>query len=123
MKKTTFTLALLGIAVLTGCQSSPSQSGEGSHQPVWVAKDLGLKQCEQAAGNDALNKTQQSLDQSQVQVLNAHCADDGMMRAQVCGAAQGKLGIYKIAAFQLEKAQSLGFKQVQENQYKQVACS
>ncbi|WP_034279250.1 hypothetical protein [Alkanindiges illinoisensis] len=123
MKKTTFTFALFGIALLTGCQSSPSQSGEGNHQPVWVAKDLGLKQCEQSASNNALNKTQQSLDQNQVQVLNAHCADDGMMRTQVCGAVQGKLGIYKIAAFQLEKAQSLGFKQVQENQYKQVACS
>ena len=123
MKKTIFTLALFGITVLTGCQSSPSQPSEGSHQPLWVAKDLGLKQCEQSAGNDALNKIQQILDQSQVQVLNAHCADDGMMRTQLCGAAQGKLGVYKIAAFQLDKANLLGFKQVQENQYKQVACS
>ncbi|XID75467.1 hypothetical protein ACF3NA_02695 [Alkanindiges sp. WGS2144] len=123
MKKTAFSLALFGTALLIGCQSSPSQPNEDSHQPLWVAKDLDLKQCEQASGNDALNKTQQSLDQSQIQVLGAHCVDDGMMRTQMCGASQGKLGIYKIAAFQLEKAQSLGFKQVQEDQYKPVACS
>lgn len=123
MKNTAFALSLLGTALLAGCQSSPSQLPEGSHQPIWVAKDLGLKQCEQVSSKEALKKTQSILDQNQVQVLGAHCADDGMMRTQVCGAAQGKLGIYKIASFQLETAQSLGFKQVKEDQYKSVNCS
>ncbi|RYY78729.1 MAG: hypothetical protein EOO69_09560 [Moraxellaceae bacterium] len=118
-----FGTAFLATALLSGCQSSPVQSEAGSHQPVWVSKDLGLKQCEQSSSKQALQQTQSILDQAQVQVLRAHCADDGMMRTQVCGAPQGKLGIYKIAAFQLDTAQSLGFQQVKEDQYKSVKCS
>lgn len=123
MQKLSFTLMMLASALFTGCESLPSTSSSDSHQPMWVAKDLGLKQCEQRSGQEALARMQQSLDQQQIQVLDAHCASDGMMRTQVCGAPQGKLGIYKISAFQLEKAQALGFKQVQDNQYQQVSCS
>lgn len=114
---------LLGAILLAGCQYAADPSNANSLQPVWVGQDLGLKQCGQTLGNDALRQRQQSLGQNQVQVFSAHCADDGMMRIQRCGASQGRLGIYKIAAFQLTKAQSLGFKQVQANQYQQVACS
>lgn len=128
MKNATFRLSILGTAclstiLLVGCQSFPSAMPEGSHQPVWVAKDLGLKQCEQTSAKAALKNTENLLSQKQVQVLSVHCADDGMMRTQVCGAAQGKMGIYKIAAFQLETAQSLGFKEVKDNQYQSVKCS
>jgi hypothetical protein len=42
---------------------------------------------------------------------------------QLCGSVQGTLGVFKIAASQLQKAQSLGFKAVQENQYQGIACS
>lgn len=128
MKSATFKPSILGTAclsalLLAGCQSAPSPMPEGSHQPVWVAKDLGLKQCEQTSAKTALKNTESVLSQKQVQVLAAHCADDGMMRVQVCGASQGKLGIYKIAAFQLKTAQSLGFKEVKDSQYQSLNCS
>ncbi len=116
-------IALLSTALLTGCQSSPSQQHDANHQSAWVAKDLSLKQCEQTSAKDALDKNGDLLRQKQVQVLDTHCADDGMMRIQVCGASQGKMGVYKIAAFQMEQAESLGFKQVKEDQYQQIDCS
>lgn len=128
MQKISFTLALLGVVLLSACQSpTPSvdlyNQSTSENQAAWVSKDLGLKQCEQASGQDALNRTQQILHQSNLSVLTAHCANDDIMRVQVCGAPQGTLGIYKIKQAHLTKAQSLGFKQVQATQYQQSPCS
>ncbi len=118
--------ASLSALLLSACSSSiqPSPMPQaGNQQSTWVAKDLGLKQCEQGSAQDALNSTQQILKQHQIKISSAHCADDGMMRVQVCGAPQGKLGLYKIKQAQLGKAQSLGFQQVQARQYQQVECA
>lgn len=128
MQKICFTLALLSVVSLSACQSSaPSvdlyNQSSSENQAVWISKDLGLRQCEQASGQDALDRTQQTLNQSNLSVLTAHCADDDIMRVQVCGAPQGTLGIYKIKQAHLAKAQSLGFKQVQARQYQQIPCS
>lgn len=123
MKKTVACGVLLSLLTLTACQVMPDSAANHQHQAAWVSQDLGLKQCEQASAKQALSTREQQLAQQQIQVLDAHCASDGMMRVQLCGSAQGTLGVFKIAASQLQKAQSLGFKAVQENQYQGIACS
>lgn len=121
-KKLTFGV-LLSLLALTACQSMPDSSTNGQYQAAWIAQDLGLKQCEPASAKQALSTREQQLAQQQIQVLDAHCASDGMMRVQLCGSAQGTQGVFKIAASQLQKAQSLGFQPVQEKQYPSIACS
>lgn len=114
---------LLSVLSVTGCQSMPDSANHTQHQAAWITQDLGLKQCEPASAKQALSTREQQLTQQQVQVLEAHCASDGMMRVQLCGSPQGTRGVFKIAASQLQKAQSLGFQAVTENQYQSIACS
>lgn len=119
---TTCLSALLLSACSPNMQPSPMPP-TSNQQSVWIAKDLGLKQCEQLSAQDSLDRMQQKLHRNQIKTLTAYCADDGMMRVQMCGAPQGKLGLYKIKQAQLAKAQSLGFQQVQARQYQQIKCS
>lgn len=119
---TVLTTILLS-ACSSSTQSTKAHQTDQSTQSIWVAKDLDLKQCEQLSAQDALDRTQQLLKQNHITVSTASCADDGMMRIQLCGSPQGKLGLYKIKQSQLGKAQSLGFKHVQSRQYQSIACS
>jgi len=65
------------------------QCGEGNVLPIDVmAKDLGS-----------------------IKIFNRSTRNDGMMRTQVCGAGTGQAHVFEIAAGDLEKAISNGFKQ------------
>src|SRR5690606_12658640 len=114
--------ALLLSACSPSMQPSPMPP-TSNQQAIGIAKDVGVKQCEPLSAQDSLDRMQQGLHKNQIKTLTTYCADDGMMRVQMCGAPQGKLGLYKIKQAQLAKAQSLGFQQVQARQYQQIKCS
>ena len=130
MYNTNLFAALLSTLLLNACTSTTpaTHSALGSHhkpsphKSVWIAKDLELNQCEQRSAQDALDRAQQQLRQNQIATSSAYCANDGMMRVQLCGAPQGKLGLYKIKQTKLAQAQALGFKPVHAREYPPVAC-
>lgn len=128
MPRLIYVVVSLSALLLNACSpiSQPPSSPlpqSGNQQSAWIAKDLGLKQCEQLSAQDALDRTQQLLRRNQINIFAAYCADDGMMRVQLCGAPQGKLGLYKIKHAELAQAEALGFKPVQAREYQPIKCS
>lgn len=125
MHHVTLIATLLSTALLSACTSNTPAThpiATSQHDSVWVAKDLELNQCQQLSAQEALNRTQQLLKQNNIDVSTAHCANDGMMRVQLCGAPQGKIGLYKIKQMGLAQAQSLGFMPVPARKYQPIKC-
>lgn len=100
---------LLVAAALVACTGTPQAA-----ERVRVAKALGSKQCE--GGGTPLPALQRQLEQGGVKVARASCADDGRMRVAMCGAADGRLGVFEIAAADLKAAAALGFSPLKEGE-------
>lgn len=93
---------LFVIAIASGCNGTKAQEN------IEVSKALGTRQCEQDQG-DALEKLTDALTQAGVTVLSKKQGHDGKSHITVCGAADGRTGVFSIPATQIEKAESLGF--------------
>lgn len=76
-------------------------------QPIRVAKALGSKQCE--GGGRTLAELRAELERAGVGVLRAALGTDGRMRVQMCGAPDGRLGIFEIPAAARDAAAAAGF--------------
>ncbi|WP_343315101.1 hypothetical protein AAIB41_16540 [Brucella sp. BE17] len=90
------------ITVASGCNGTMMQEN------VAVSKTLGTRQCEQGQG-DALEKLSDALTQAGVKVLSKKQGHDGKSHISVCGAPDGRTGIFSIPAAQVGKAESVGF--------------
>ena len=101
MLKSLFFISSL-LLLLTGCSSLPE-----SQAHIQISKSLNGKQCE-TQGTD-LSVLKQQLQAKHIRIYAESVGDDGMMRAQVCGAPDGKIAIFRIDQTQLAQAQALGF--------------
>ena len=98
---------VLGLAtVAAACAQTPTLSA-APEATVSLFKSLGGRQCE-SAGQSAEDASA-SLRAARIQLLGLQCGHDGRMRAQVCGASDGRIVIVDVPASQTEAAQALGF--------------
>lgn len=97
-------LALLAACSLTACASAPGQPAE---PPVRVFKSQGSLQC--TGGGTPVAALAQQLQAAGIEVIRADCGTDGRMRVAMCGAADGRIGIFEVAARDAAAAANLGF--------------
>jgi hypothetical protein len=80
----------------------------GGVQKVGVYHSLNARQCEQ--GGLSLAELKQSLSAAGVQTADVgKVTDDGRMRVTVCGAPDGKVGVFQIDKSDLARARQVGF--------------
>ncbi len=72
-----------------------------------VYTSIGSLQCQ--GGGVSLTTLQFRLEKAGIRVTAATYGNDGLMRIAVCGASDGKIGIFDISPTQAETARSLGF--------------
>lgn len=75
---------------------------------VSVYKHLGSVQC--SGGGQTVPALARVLADGGVPVLASRCGTDGRMYPAMCGAADGRIGIFDIAASHAEAAAKLGFR-------------
>jgi hypothetical protein len=95
-------LLLVG-GVLVGCSGLRAQP-----EVVAVWKSLGSRQC--SGGSTSVESLASQLRQAGVAVHAAACGHDGRMRPAVCGQPDGRIGLFDIAAADLDRATALGFR-------------
>lgn len=78
---------------------------------IWVERMDGEKSCEHGTAQ-SLSEGASELSKMGVQVFDSLKGSDGKMRIQMCGIPTGKLNRYRIRKGDLEKAQSIGFREV-----------
>lgn len=93
-------LALAALASLTAC-------GGGDDARSTVFKTMGSRQC--SGGGVSLAVLQTQLAAANVQVHSAACGTDGLTTAAVCGAPDGRIGIFEISPDQAAAAAAAGF--------------
>lgn len=73
-----------------------------------VYKYAGSTQCNTGKGL-TLEEMKRQLVSAHINVLTAACGNDGKMRATMCGAPDGKIGIFEIPTDQFDVALKIGF--------------
>ena len=96
-------------AVLVACATAapPSATPPTAVTTLDVYRTLGSKQCE--GGGQSLDQLAAELTRAGVPVRAASCGRDGRMRVAMCGASDGRIGIYTIAVADLQRATRAGF--------------
>lgn len=96
----------LGAALLAACTSTPSAAA------LRVVRATGGHQCE--GGGLTVDAMRRQLEDAGVRVRSAQCATDGRMRPAMCGAPDGRLGVFEIDAASQAAAAALGFQPLAE---------
>ena len=97
-----FSLLISQIAATAG--NRPVTTASAS---VSLYMRAGSVQC--AAGGLSLIEMQRKLTDAGIQVLTANCGSDGMAHIALCGADDGRIGIFEVPATQAQDALVLGF--------------
>jgi hypothetical protein len=95
---------LVAFATFAACGGGASKS-PGTR--VSLYKYVGSVQC--TGGGTSLPAMERQLTDAGIQVLTSTCGGDGKMYAAVCGAADGRIGIFEVPAAQARAASALGF--------------
>ncbi len=97
-------LIILMSTAIAACNAIPNAT------LITVQKPLGTLQC-QDNDNAELRLIQLStlLTEAEIKIASAAISHDGRSRPAVCGAADGKIGLFKIPSKQLQRAQQLGY--------------
>ncbi|MCH4248474.1 hypothetical protein [Acinetobacter populi] len=103
-------MALMFSLLCVGCSHLPVHSKQSNHaqQSIEVYKSLQSRQCENSGLS--LSQLKQELQTAKIQVLAEREGDTGKAYIQMCGAPDGRLGVFSIDVKDLSKATTLGFK-------------
>ena len=96
-----FVPALAVLASLSACGGGEDDSSSK------VFKSMGSLQC--SGGGVSLAALQAQLAAANVQTRSAACGTDGLAAPAVCGAPDGRIGIFEIASSQAGAAAAAGF--------------
>lgn len=99
--RTIFTMAVV-MASLSACGG-----GSDNEDSVSVFKSNGAVQC--TGGGVTLATLEGQLTAGKVQVRASACGNDGLVYAAVCGAPDGRIGIFQIPSDQVAAAAAVGF--------------
>lgn len=105
--------ALLALPILLG--SSAAFSGSKGEDRVWITRPDGSLQCDEKIEGTALDpvvKAKEELAKKGVHILEAKKANDGKMRAQMCGMTTGNETRFLVPKKDLTKAKALGFEAI-----------
>ncbi len=105
-------MCVVPLVMLTACHSLIDYKTEAAPIDQEVYATLGTKQCQTTlAEQNAIQMTQlkNQLNQVGIVIKAATLGSDGQMHIQQCGASDGRIAIFRIAASDLDKAQRLGF--------------
>lgn len=99
-----FLIPLISCAALASCGGGSAES-----PPTGAAfyKYFGSVQC--AGGGTTLPAMTRQLTDAGIQVLSSACGVDGKVYPAVCGAGDGRIGIFEVSAAQAPAASALGF--------------
>lgn len=92
------------IMLLNGCATVPAPSPESR---VSVYKTFGSVQCQD--GGASLSALQRQLEAADIKVFSSACGNDGKIYPAVCGAPDGRIGIFEIPQERLNAASAQGF--------------
>lgn len=98
---------LIAIALAVLSASCVSATPTPMHSTVRVLKSTGGVQCADSGSN--LATLTQALEAAGLKVLSASCGTDGRMRAAMCGAPDGRIAIFELAAEDAPAAAKLGY--------------
>lgn len=93
--------ALLLVLAASACAAPPAGS-------VVVVRTLGALQC--SGGGQSPAALARVLADAGIPVLSTRCGSDGRMHPAVCGAPDGRVGLFEIAADKVDAAAALGFR-------------
>lgn len=102
-KRNPVAVALVACALLAGSACGHDASGTG----IRYYKSLGSVQC--TGGGKSAAELGQDLTAAGVTVIRTACGVDGNLYAAVCGAPDGRIGIFEIEAGSANAAAALGF--------------
>lgn len=94
----------VAISILNACASFPNAA---TAPRASVYKYVGSVQCK--AGGIPLSAMMRQLSDAGIPVLDVSCGIDGRMHMTLCGAADGRIGVFEIAETKLSAATALGF--------------
>ncbi len=97
-------ISLLTLVVLAACGGGESPTPATN---ISLYKSFGSVQC--SGGGTSLQAMEGQLAQAGVKVLSSTCGIDGNAYPAVCGAADGRIGIFEVPAPQAQAAETVGF--------------
>lgn len=101
-------IAILLVVLSASCVSADVSVNQAPMQgTLRVFKSMGGVQCADSGGNLATHT--QALEGAGLKVLSAACGTDGRMRAAMCGAPDGRIAIFELAAEDASAAAKLGY--------------
>lgn len=98
---------LLPVLVILASLAACGGGGGEDEAFTRVFKTMGSRQC--SGGGVSLATLQAQLAAANVQALSAECGNDGLASAAVCGASDGRIGIFQISSIQAGAAAGAGF--------------
>ena len=97
-------LIILIPTVIAACNAIPNTT------LITVQKSLGTLQCQDNDNTEhRFIQLSTQLKEAEIKIASAAISDDGRSHPAVCGAADGKIGLFKIPSKQLQQAQQLGY--------------
>ena len=97
-------LIILMTTVIAACNAIPNTT------LITVQKSLGTLQCQDNDNTEhRFIQLSTQLKEAEIKIASAAISHDGRSRPAVCGAADGKIGLFKIPSTQLQQAQQLGY--------------
>ncbi len=98
-----FLIILMSTAIVA-CNAIPNTT------LITVQKPLGTLQCQDNDNTEhRLIQLSTQLKEAEIKIASAAISHDGRSRPAVCGAADGKIDLFKIPSTQLQQAQQLGY--------------
>jgi len=95
-------MALLGLA---GCQTYSTDKNSF----IMITKSLGTKQCSDVNAEGQLQQLKDELEQANIKVFAAEIGMDQMLHITLCGAAEGKMAIFKVRRNALNAVEKMGY--------------
>ena len=96
-------LALAWVVMLTGCNP-----GAGKSETVKIYKYDGSVSCDQTL-TLTMESVKHELTDHKIPVLSSTCANDGIVRAAVCGIKTGNMYVFEVSKEEYPKTRALGF--------------
>lgn len=103
---------MLTAACATGNDADAAPPAGPRAAAIDVFRATGGRQCEDRG--ESLSALEQRLAAAGVRVESAACGTDGRMYPSVCGAPDGRIGIFAVPADQLDAARRAGFQLLSE---------
>ncbi len=97
-----FLAPLVALATLVACGG-----GESPATNVSLYKYVGSVQC--TGGGTSLSAMERQLTDAGIRVLTSSCGVDGNAYPAVCGAPDGRIGVFEVPAAQAQAASAVGF--------------